>query len=227
MDPTEEQVIEETANKYQRFSVLENFTAVSVAFSSTFTTALSIFTSIMLYTYHTSNTPSIDIPILFLIISTFGFLYATMVYSLNSGHLIRNDLSKFMGGKLLGGILSEYLGVYFLLLAIPLIINLISSSDYFLKIATTIIDLGGLIVYHASGFSIMQRSYKNLHYIWLLCIIIFESELIIFQNISTPTLSISYPIPLQLNNFQIIATGLILFIFSLASFALLKDFKKK
>lgn len=169
--------------KNERLSLLQNFTIVTVTFSSTFTAASTFFTSIMISKYSAYN-PSINIPTLFLVISTFGFLYSTMIYSLNAGHLLNERFDKFIEARKLGGILSEYFGIYFLLLAIPLIINVI-SNDLFLRMATSLADLGGLLLYHLSGFSIMERNFRHYHSIYIAIIVVLEIILIYFQFSNT------------------------------------------
>src|SRR5581483_6979398 len=114
MDNESDLELAKNITKEQRLNFFANFTVISVAFSSTFTVASTFFTSIIISKYNAYD-PSINIPTLFLIISTFVFLYSTMIYSINAGHLLNARIDKFQGGRLLGGILSEYLGAYFLL----------------------------------------------------------------------------------------------------------------
>lgn len=179
----EKNEIEEHAKELEftqeEISFIQNGAVVSVAFSSGFTAVTTFFTSIIISQYKSFN-PSINIPTLFLIISTFGFLYATLAYSNVTGLLLKGRRRRSKKCGIIGNVLSEYLGVYFLILAIPLVINVV-SSDAFLRSATTLIDLGGLFVYHVSGISIMERNYQRFHLLFLFIIIFLELGLIIFQ----------------------------------------------
>ena len=158
----EEEFISETKT-FQKTNTLETYVVISVTASGAFTAATTFFTSIMISKYNSYN-PSVNIPTLFLIISTFGFLYATLIFANNIGNLLHFDLAKFHKSRALGNALAEYLGHYFLMLSIPLIVNTI-STDFFLRSAAVIMDLGGLIIYHLSGFSIMEMHFKNKHWI--------------------------------------------------------------
>lgn len=177
---------------------------VTVAFSSVFTVVTTFFTGILISKYSDYDF-SVNIPTLFLIISTFGFLYSTIVYANTNGLIQVHKLKKAAYSIFLGNVLSEYLGIYFLVLAIPLIINVI-SKDPFLRTSTLIVDLGGLFVYHISGISIMERNYKKLHLLFFSIIVLLELGLVTFQfkNIAF---------------FELVTTILISFIVLLAVFA--------
>lgn len=138
-----------------------------------FMTGVTMFFTGLLLTEFSSFDISIKIPILFLIISTFGFLYSTLIFGNASGQLSRLDHTKFDKFMLVGDYVSEYLGVYFLVLAIPLVINVI-TQDNFLRLATLLVALGGLLLYQVGGFSIMERNFKKLHYVFMGIIILLE-----------------------------------------------------
>ena len=153
-------------------SLLQTEIQTSVSFTA-FMTAVTLFFVGLLITQFKVFDPSINIPILFLIISTFGFLYSTLIYANASGKVARfsnKDVQKDLNH---GNALSEYLGIYLLILSIPLVIDII-TVDNFLKISTLIAALGGLLIYHLLNYSIMGRAYKKLHYIFLSLITILE-----------------------------------------------------
>jgi len=145
---------------------------VSVTLTA-FLTGVTIFFTGLLLVNFASYDISVKIPILFLIISTFGFLYATLIFSNASGLLSRLDHKKFERFIIVGDYIAEYLGVYCLILAIPLVINVI-TADALLRYATLISALGGLVLYHSGGFSIMERNFKKEHYAFLIIIILLE-----------------------------------------------------
>ncbi len=163
----------------RNLEVLSGEVQVGVSFTA-FMTAVTIFFVGLLITKFESFDISIKIPILFLIISTFGFLYSTLIYANASGILSKMVIKNFDKNMLIGDVLSEYLGVYFLVLAIPLVINVI-TIDSFLRIATLIVALGGLLIYHLSGFSLMDRHFKRKHYWYLSLVIILEIALFYTQ----------------------------------------------
>lgn len=177
---------------------------IDVGFTATFTAAVTFFTGIIISQYKSFD-PSINIPTLMLIISTFGFLYSTLVYSNISGILLHGKFQKAARCAILGNILSEYLGVYFIIFAIPLIINII-SQDLVLRLATLAFNMCGLYIYHISGFSIMERHYKKLHMLFMLILIFFEVLLFYFQYANKAL-------------FEASALLLILFVFTLAFLA--------
>jgi hypothetical protein len=152
-------------------------TGVSLA---SFMSAVTIFFVGLLITRFESFDDSIRIPILFLIISTFGFLYSALIYSNSTGELIRLKRKRFQKDMHYGDVMSEYCGVYFLVLSIPLAINAI-SSDGFLRYSTLVVSLIGLILYHKSGFSVMEAYLKKGHYGWLSAIIVLEIAMFFSQ----------------------------------------------
>jgi hypothetical protein len=161
-----------------------------------FLTGVTVFFTGLLITKFNDYDLSIKIPILFLIISTFGFLYATLILGNASTELSRLKTERFHKCMNIGDAIAEFIGVYFLVLAIPLVINVI-TADNFLRLSTLIVSMGGLIIYHLSGFSIMQDYYKKAH-LWLLLIIIIL-EIILFVTrkqsllfVSASTITIIY-----------------------------------
>ena len=185
-------------------NLFQNEIQVSVSFTA-FMTAVTIFFVGLLITKFESFDISIKIPILFLIISTFGFLYSTLIFANASGQLSHHITKNFFKNMLTGDTISEYLGVYLLVLAVPLVINVI-TNDSFLRLATLIVALGGLVVYHISGFSLMDRHFRKKHYWGLFLVIILEVALFYTQ-----IYNLIYFVPL--------AVVLILFLVLLALFA--------
>jgi hypothetical protein len=127
-----------------------------------------------------------------------------------------------------GNIVSEYIGVYFMILAIPLVVNLISLNPY-LRAGAFIFDMLGLIVYHLSGFSIMEQNFERqnekdgkYHYVFM-AIIIFLEYLLVYFQVNMPEL---YRDQLGVSAFEITAIALTVFIFSLAFVACLMESKK-
>jgi len=100
------------------------------------------------------------IPILYLFISFFGFVYSTLIYTNASDRDARLQTKEFTRHIFVGNILSEYLGVYFLVFATPMAI-LTYSSDKILAILVCIVCIIGFMAYHFFGFSVLQRYIRN------------------------------------------------------------------
>lgn len=130
----------------------------SVSFTAFMTAVTSFFLGLLITRLGGINL-TIKIPILFLIVSTFGFLYSTIIYSNASGEITRLNNKKAKSYMLIGNVLSEYIGVYLLVLSIPLVINAI-TSDVFLRITTLVVVVVGLFFYSISQFSIAHRYLK-------------------------------------------------------------------
>jgi len=166
-------------NSREDLNLIQSEIQTSVSFTSFFT-AVTLFFVGLLITQYKSFDSSVSMPILFLILSTFGFLYSTLIFANASGKIARLEKKDVRKDLTLGNSLSEYFGVYLLVLSIPLVINVI-TEDYVLKIATIAASLGGLVIYHYAGFSIMGRSFKKAHYLFLLLIVILEVMMYLFQ----------------------------------------------
>lgn len=139
--------------------------STNVSFTAFMTAVVVFFTSLLLTKFDYYNV-SIKIPISFLIISIFGFLYSTIVFANASGVILKKRIDLFKKHENLGNALSEYLGVYLLILSIPLVINVI-TNDIYLQLVTILSALIGLSIYQFSEFSIMQRQFKEVQHLCL------------------------------------------------------------
>lgn len=135
----------------------------NVSFTSFFSAVVIFFVGLLLSKFETYDL-SIKVPITFLIISVFGFLYATLVFANASEEISQKRVEKFKKHMLLGDALSEYLGIYMLVLSMPLAINVI-TTDTFLRAATISSALIGLAIYQFSHFSVLERHFKQTHYL--------------------------------------------------------------
>ncbi len=170
--------------KKRDLSLLSDEVSVSVSLTGLFT-AVALFFVGLLITKFESFDISIKIPILFLIISTFAFLYSTLIFANGSGELARFNPKNIDKNITIGVKFSEYLGVYPFVLSVPLVINAI-TTDNFLRYGTLMVVLIGLIIYHASGFSIMDRHFRRGHNLFLTLIILLEVILFFSQITYNP-----------------------------------------
>ena len=151
-----------------------------------FMTAVASFFMGLLITRIDSIDITIKVPILFLIISTVGFLYSTIVYSNASGEITRLDSNKAKDYMLIGNVLSEYFGVYLLVLSVPLVINAI-TADMFLRIATLFVIVMSLSLYSISQFSIAHRYLKTPRKnLFTFIIVLFEIVIFFAQSTMSP-----------------------------------------
>lgn len=143
----------------KNFDLLQTQIQTNVGFTS-FMTAVVVFFDGLLITSFNSYDVSIRIPITFLIISVFGFLYATIISTNAAGEVTIKQWSLAQRYMLIGDAISEYIGVYFLVISIPLVINII-TTDIFLRTVTIASCLGGLAVYQLYGVSLVGRHFPK------------------------------------------------------------------
>lgn len=143
----------------------------NVAFTA-FMTAVVVFFAGLLITRFESYELSIKVPIAFLIVSIFGFLYSTVVFANASGEISEGNTSKFKKHMLLGDILSEYLGIYLLVVSVPLVINVV-TQDVFLRAITVVSALSGLAIYQFSHFSVIEKHLESKYHVFSLAMILF------------------------------------------------------
>lgn len=125
-----------------------------VSFTSVMIAVCVFFVGFLLASFHSYDT-SIKVPISFLIIALFSFLYSTLIYTGASAEVTLQNHKKFLRATFLGDAISEYLGVYLLVCSIPLTINAI-TTDSFLRGVTLISAAIGLIVYQTSHISMVE-----------------------------------------------------------------------
>ncbi len=138
-----------------------------VSFSSVMIAVCVFFVGFLLASFHSYDI-SIKVPIAFLIIALFSFLYATLIYTGSSAEVTLQNHKKFLRATFLGDAISEYLGVYLLVCSIPLTINAI-TSDTFLRFVTLGAAAIGLTVYQLSNISMIEihfpKGYKIMSFV--------------------------------------------------------------
>ena len=125
-----------------------------------FMTVISVFFNGLLLTQFDSYDIFIKIPISFLIISTFGFLFATLILGNTTQEIIDGKIEKAKKHMLYGYAISEYIGVYLFVLSITLAINII-TPDIYLRIITLFAALGGIALYQFMGFSMLNNHFPK------------------------------------------------------------------
>lgn len=108
------------------------------------------------------------LPMMFLFISAFGFLYSTLIYGNASGDISRLNRKNFSKQMTIANIISEYIGVYMLCYAMPILV-LGYSPDKTLSAYVLVIEVIGFSLYHIFGYSVIERYFsKPMMYIWLI-----------------------------------------------------------
>jgi hypothetical protein len=132
--------------------------SASIALTSFMTAASAVFLGVILQTGQHSTLP---MDVLFLFIATFGFLFATLIYANASGRLARHGTFGYESQVEIANRVSEYLGVFPLLIAIPL------SVSRFLKTGSVPWAVAGLalmatLAYHyVRGASLLERDISD------------------------------------------------------------------
>ena len=153
---------------------------IYVSFTSFMTGVVVFFVGLLLSTFHNYDI-SIKIPISFLIISIFGFMYSTLIYTGAADEVSKKQKNSFFRHIFLGDVLSEYLGIYLLVLSIPLVVGAI-TNDSFLKATSIISALAGLTIYQFSHVSMVERHFKGRHTIISWIITLLGLAMVIAQN---------------------------------------------
>jgi hypothetical protein len=148
----------------------------NISFSA-FMTAVVIFFVGVLLTNFSKYDASVKVPICFLIIGTFGFLYSALIYTNASGEILGKKLANFKRNMFVADVLSEYLGVYLLVLSIPLVINII-TPDAFLRVTVALASLLGFAFYQFAHFSISERHFPKTH--WFISVLVILLGVILF-----------------------------------------------
>jgi hypothetical protein len=132
--------------------------SASIALTSFMTAASAVFLGVVLQKGERSSLP---MDVLFLFIATFGFLFATLIYANASGRLARHGTFGYESQVEIANRVSEYLGVFPLLVAIPL------SVSRFLKTgpipwSVAALALLATIAYHyVRGASLLERDISD------------------------------------------------------------------
>ncbi len=101
---------------------------------------------------------TIKVPIAYLIISTFAFIFASIIYANVSGQIRMNRLGVVKRSILVANSLSEFLGIYLFIIAIPMVLSAI-TSDLVLRYIVDVAAIISLVLYTHSSFSIFRRSF--------------------------------------------------------------------
>jgi hypothetical protein len=100
------------------------------------------------------------LPMLLLFISSFGFMFSTLIYGNASGDIARLNEKNFSRQMTIANIISEYLGVYMLCYAMPILV-LGYLPDKLLSVFVLVVEVLGFSSYHIFGYSILERYFSK------------------------------------------------------------------
>jgi hypothetical protein len=149
--------------------------SVGVTFAS-FMGAVTIFFSGVLIASFKTFDSTIKIPLLFLIISTFSFIFSATIYSNAGSEITQHNFKKVQKYLIYANNILEFLGLYLFLVATPMVIGAVTGNN-FLRLSTVLVALIGIFLYSQSDFSILNKELKNKR------VKLFLSILIIFFGI--------------------------------------------
>lgn len=161
---------------------LGNQISVGVTFASLMA-AISLFFTGILVSEYSSLGPTIKVPMLFLIVSTFSFIFAATIYSNAGSEIVLGKFKTVEKYLVYAANIVEFLGLYPLIISMPLVIGAI-TEDSFLRTTTTIVAVVGMALYSQSKFSILEKqlpSYQKIGYsftIVLLTLLLYVSQVI-------------------------------------------------
>ena len=150
-------------NQDEPFDLYQGQVQTYAGFASFMSAAVFFFIGLLL-TKFSSFDNSVKIPIIFLIISAFAFLYGGILYTGAADEVSRKKAERFHRVIRIGDSITEYVGIYLLVLAIPLVINAVTSDTY-LRVATVLAAIVGLAVYQWSGFALAEIHFGEKHHV--------------------------------------------------------------
>jgi len=133
--------------------------SVGVTFAS-FMSAVTLFFAGAVISQYKNFDDSIKIPLLFLIISTFSFIFAASIYSNAGLEVTANRPGRIKRYLIYANNILEFLGLYLFIIATPMVISALTKDD-FLRVTTITVALVGLFFYSQSEFSILEHETRS------------------------------------------------------------------
>lgn len=145
-----------------------------------FLSVISVFFIGALLPQFSSNNVLVKIPISFLVISTFAFLFSGLILSNSSQKIAQGNEEAIKKHLTYGYAISEYLGVFLFVVSVPLALSII-TSDLYLRVVTFCAAIIGLGVYQFMGFSLLENHFSKRNKIFALLILLFGIVLFLAQ----------------------------------------------
>jgi hypothetical protein len=132
--------------------------SASIALTSFMTAASAVFLGVVLQRGERSALP---MDVLFLFIATFGFLFATLIYANASGRLARLGTFGYESQVEIANRVSEYLGVFPLLVAIPLSVSRFLQAGLVPWAVAGLALLATIAYHYVHGASLLERDISD------------------------------------------------------------------
>src|SRR3989344_4670917 len=145
-----------------------------------FLSVISVFFIGALLPHFNSSNVLVKIPISFLVISTFAFLFSGLILSNSSQKIAQGDSEATQKYLTYGYAISEYLGVFLFVVSVPLALSII-TSDLYLRVVTFCAAIIGLGVYQFMGFSLLEHHFSKTNKVFAMIIILFGVVLFLAQ----------------------------------------------
>jgi GNAT superfamily N-acetyltransferase len=158
--------------------------SVGVTYSALMSAVSLFFTGVVISQYNNFD-QTIKVPLIFLIISTFSFIFSATIYTNAGSEITLNKLRVVEKYMIYGKNLTELLGLYPFILATPMVIGAI-TNDSFLRTSTILVALTGFALYSQSKFSVLDKELKRQDKRWITSITVLLSLLLYyFQTLPT------------------------------------------
>jgi GNAT superfamily N-acetyltransferase len=133
--------------------------SVGVTYASLLSAASLFFTGILIAQFKSFNV-TIKVPIVYLIISTFSFIFAATIYSNAGSEITLGKLKTVEKYMVYSKNIVEILGLYPFILATPLVIGA-TTKDSFLLLSSITVAIGGFALFSQSKFSVLEKELKT------------------------------------------------------------------
>ncbi len=133
--------------------------SVGVTFASLMAAIALFFTGILVAQYNSFDS-TIRVPLLFLIISTFSYIFAASIYSNASEEITLDHIGKVKKYLIYANNIFEFMGLYLLIIATPLVLGAV-THDNFLRISAIFVAMCGLVLYSSSPFSMLHKEVQS------------------------------------------------------------------
>ena len=145
--------------KKKKLDLLMSEVNVSLVFTSIMAMAAFIIMGFLLQA-DKDTLVILEVPLMYIFISSIAFIYSTNIYANVSGNIARLGDVKPDKQLCLGNIIAEIFGFYFILFSIPMVIFGF-IKDYYFIYPIFIINIACLWLYTQSRYSILYRYIKN------------------------------------------------------------------
>jgi GNAT superfamily N-acetyltransferase len=153
---------------------------VGASYASLMSATSLFFTGILISQYRSFNA-TIKVPLIYLIISTFSFIFAASIYSNAGNELTLNKIRAVEKYRIYAKNIVELLGLYLFILAVPLVIGSV-TQDSFLRTSTIAVAIVGFTLYSRSKFSVLDKELNRRQQQYLSAVIIILALLLYYTQ---------------------------------------------